>query len=548
MSELRISKDLKLPLQAVTQTFAILAKRGVGKTYTASVMAEEMIKANLQTIIIDPIGVWWGLRTSADGKKPGLPIVIVGGDYADVPIDPTNGEVVANLVVNEKLSVVIDLSLFRKNEQVRFMTDFAETLYHDNRSALHLIVDEADAFAPQRAFKGQERLLGAMEDLVRRGRARGIGVTLITQRPAVLNKNVLTQIEVLVALRLIAPQDRNAVDEWIKIHADEDQRARFMESLPQLDIGEAWFWSPGWLDIFQRIHVRKRETLDSSSTPEAGKEIKQSNAMADVNLDKIRKQLATTIEKMEADDPKVLKRRIIDLEKQLKKKPETKVERVEIPIITDDQMKWLKKNVPELIKILAPVMNEIKAPMLKVPDIRVSDRQPINPKPSQPIILPKDTEFINGQKPLSRAARAILAVLAQFLDGRTKQQLSIQSGYSIKSSSFSNALGELRSRGLISAAGSDPIIITEQGIQEAGDVQELPADLIEYWRGKLGKAERSIFDVLVNQYPQSLEKMQISELSGYSATSSSFSNALGKLRSLQLIEGYGQVQASDSLF
>ena len=34
-----------------------------------------------------------------------------------------------------------------------------------------------------------------MEDLVRRGRARGLGITLITQRPAVLNKDVLTQVD-----------------------------------------------------------------------------------------------------------------------------------------------------------------------------------------------------------------------------------------------------------------------------------------------------------------------------------------------------------------
>jgi DNA helicase HerA-like ATPase len=84
---------------------------------------------------------------------------------------------------------------------IRFMVAFAETLYRLNREAVHLFVDEADAFAPQaRNYGGDEnRMLGAMEDIVRRGRKRGIGCTLITQRPAVLNKNVLTQCEVLVA-------------------------------------------------------------------------------------------------------------------------------------------------------------------------------------------------------------------------------------------------------------------------------------------------------------------------------------------------------------
>jgi DNA helicase HerA-like ATPase len=67
---LKISKDLSLPEEAVTQTFAILAKRGVGKTYTASVMVEEMLKAKLHTVVVDPIGVWWGLRTSAMARSP----------------------------------------------------------------------------------------------------------------------------------------------------------------------------------------------------------------------------------------------------------------------------------------------------------------------------------------------------------------------------------------------------------------------------------------------------------------------------------------------
>ena len=41
---LHISDNLILPLDAVTQTFAIMAKRGVGKTHTGSIMAEEMLK------------------------------------------------------------------------------------------------------------------------------------------------------------------------------------------------------------------------------------------------------------------------------------------------------------------------------------------------------------------------------------------------------------------------------------------------------------------------------------------------------------------------
>jgi len=45
------------PVEAVTETFAILAKRGAGKTYTATVLVKEMMAAGLPLVIVDPVGV-----------------------------------------------------------------------------------------------------------------------------------------------------------------------------------------------------------------------------------------------------------------------------------------------------------------------------------------------------------------------------------------------------------------------------------------------------------------------------------------------------------
>jgi len=180
---LTLGPGLVLPVEAVTETFAILAKRGAGKTYTAAVLVEEMMGAGLPVVIVDPVGVWWGLRSSADGTGEGLPVVIFGGDHADLPLAETAGELLADLVVDERVPAVLDLSALSKSAARRFMTDFAERLYHRNRDPLHLVLDEADAFAPQRTDPGGQRLLGAIEDLVRRGRARGIGLIMISQRP-----------------------------------------------------------------------------------------------------------------------------------------------------------------------------------------------------------------------------------------------------------------------------------------------------------------------------------------------------------------------------
>jgi DNA helicase HerA-like ATPase len=177
VTALRIAQAVHLPLDAVTQTFAILARKGAGKTYTGMVMTEERVKAGLQVVVLDPLGAWWGLRSSADGKREGLPITIIGGEHGDVPLESTAGKVIADLVVDAGSAFILDLSSFESNAaQDRFVADFAERLYRakaKDKRPLHLMVDEADSFAPQRPQPGQQRMLGALESIVRRGRIRG---------------------------------------------------------------------------------------------------------------------------------------------------------------------------------------------------------------------------------------------------------------------------------------------------------------------------------------------------------------------------------------
>jgi uncharacterized protein len=325
---LKLADNLKLPLDVVTQTIAILAKRRAGKSYTMRRLTEQLVKASQQVVLVDPKGDQWGIRSAADGKGPGLPLVILGGERADVPLEASSGEMVAKLVVEERVSAVLDLSLFRKHEVSTFMTGFLENLYRLKareiyRTPMMLVIDEADAVAPQKPQKGEERMLGAAEDIVRRGGQRGIGCVLVSQRSAVLNKNVLTQAQVLVALRTIAPQDLAAMSAWIDVHGTAEQRATLMESLPSLPIGDAWFWSPGWpttKGIFQRVHVLPIETFDSGATPAPGEKRREPKTVADVDLEALKRQMAATIEKAKADDPRELRKKIVELEKQLKSK------------------------------------------------------------------------------------------------------------------------------------------------------------------------------------------------------------------------------------
>lgn len=268
MSDLRISADLTLPSQAATWVFSYLAKRGAGKTYNAAVQAEEMLKAGIPIGVVDGMGIWWGLRVGPDGKGAGLPVVVFGGEHADLPLMAERAGELARAIVESNISFVLDLSNFSKTAARRFVSAFLDELYRLNRVDRHIFIEESDMFAPQKPFGPEENLcLSSVDNFVRRGGNHNLGCTLITQRPAVLNKNVLTQSDCLVVMRILAPQDKKAVQEWVaeKIEEDPEKLKAWYDSLKSLRNGEAYVWHPEEPVIDnQRVLFRERETFHAT--------------------------------------------------------------------------------------------------------------------------------------------------------------------------------------------------------------------------------------------------------------------------------------------
>lgn len=553
---LHIARGLDLPVDAVTQPIGIIARRGRGKTYTAKVIAEEMLKAGQQTAILDPLGAWSGLRSSADGKHAGLPILILGGKHGDLPLEPTAGALIADFIVDTGRSVILDLSQIESlAAQDRFARDFAVQLYHRKKTAvaptpLHLFVDEADSFAPQKPQPGQQAMLGAFEALVRRGRMAGIGVTLITQRPAVLNKNVLTQIELLVILQITGPQDRDAIKPWIEGNADQAQAKVVLASLATLEVGEAWFWSPSWLGILQRVRVRKAETFDSSATPTAGQTRAAPKVLAPVDLDRLSAAMAETVERAAENDPKALRARIKALEKQVAgRAPETVEVPVEVPvpILSPETLEHLD----ELLTPHAELLGEI-TDILRIFKIGQGAKAPRPaPVPRSAPVLP-ETPPARASRPapisgngsvgekLPKMERAILTVLAQFRGvGRTRTQLTAMSGYTY-SGGFRNSLASLRTAGYIVGGNNETMQITGGGIDALGEWDELPTGraLLDWWlTHHLGGMERTIIEKLVWMEPSAAVTGEyLAAHTGYTY-SGGFRNALSRLRTLNLIEG-----------
>jgi hypothetical protein len=150
---------------------------------------------------------------------------------------------------------------------------------------------------------------------------------------------------------------------------------------------------------------------------------------------------------------------------------------------------------------------------------------------------------------LASGERRILTALAQYSEGRSKVQVAVLTGYAATGGGFNNYLGALRSRGMIQGDG-DRLTISEAGIQTLGSWEPLPSGsaLIDYWRGRLGKAERLILQTLTQVYPDALTKEELAAKAGYEANGGGFNNALGRLRTLELLQGRGELRASDNLF
>lgn len=571
MKQLKISSSFSLPLEAVTQTFALLAKRGSGKSYTASVMAEEMLKARQQVVVLDPTGAWWGLQSSEDGKSAGFPVVIFGGDHANLPLEENAGELIAQAIVEQKFSAVIDLSILRKGQANRFTGIFLETLYRMNRDPLHLFIDEADAFAPQKPFGDQSRTLGAMEDIVRRGRKRGIGCTLITQRPAVINKNVLTQCEILFALRLSHPKDINAVMEWVNVHADPDQADKMIKALPSLPIGTGWLWSPGWMDVFRQVAIRRRETFDSGATPKPGETIRMPKTLAQVDIELLGNAIKEMAEQKKQEDPKYLKQQIAELSRrkvqETEKVSQPQIDKMVANAVKQTEQKYLPviqqlehlntkihNHLMDVYNIVAPLKNA-EAVRPKFPSLLEVIKTTLSKANEKAVSVPErvhkkvPNEHTDNNYSPGRCERAIVSALVQINKPASKNKVAIMSGYSVNSGGFNNAISNLRKQQYITGS-SQELELTSNANHLVNDATPLPTGdaLISYWVNKLPKCESAIVAELIKVYPEKLTKERIGISTGYSHTSGGFNNALSSLRVLELITGYKEITAAKEFF
>lgn len=604
-----------IPIAALDDRLGFVGTAGSGKTYNASCSVEALLHRHARCIIIDPLDVWWGLRLLADGKTESpFKVVIFGGEHGDLPLNEHAGALIGETVAGMAESCIVSLSSLGTNAaERRFMLALLTAIYRKaSREPVHLIFDEADLWAPQRLLDKEgeaAKLLGQMETIVRRGRRLGFIPWLITQRPAVLSKNVLSQIDGLVAFKLTSTQDRDAIGDWVEGQADKAQWNRLYGELAAFPRGHGLVWIPG-RGIIKDADFPAKTTFDSSATPKRG-ERKHAADLKPLNVEALRGRLATVEKETAENDPRKLKATIAELERQVRQaaaQPSAAARedlaklkaslRAALEAVKGDLKRAREEGHAEGVleglrraaKHIAPLIgnlgrlaesvtglrafvDELKDPKsaaiaanaeafasLKIFNEALSKSGVVSiPAPGGVSVrraAPSSTSPVRRRDPapasngagesMGKGERAILIAIAQHPDGVTREQLTVLTGY--KRSSRDTYLQRLGANGY--AEIRERIVATEEGITALGpDYEPLPTGdaLRQHWLDRLPEGERRVLEAVIGYWPEASDRDAISEATGYKR--SSRDTYLQRLGARELVTSErGGVRAADELF
>jgi hypothetical protein len=545
-----------LPAAALDERLAIVGTSGSGKTYAAKGLVEQLLEASARICVVDPLGVWWGLRAGADGATPGYPVVVFGGRHADVTFDESMGAALGRLVGTRSLACVVDLSeLGSSAARRRFMAAFAEALYETNREPLHLVLDEADLWAPQRPLPVANALLGRIEEIVRRGRVRGFIPWLITQRPAIIHKDVLSQADILIAMKLTSSQDRNAAGGWIEGQADRAEGRRILADLPKLSRGEGYLWAPSD-DVLARVAFPRIRTYDSSRTPKRGERIATPRTLADVDLSAITAALAEA--RAPGRDKDVAaggsRRKLTELKRQLTDQDRLLATAQARIVALEAEATALRSRLGRIASLAAeatslpsPVTQRVAARPLPSPP---ASKAPASLSAARPDAEQSPAEA-EGTGALHPAARKLLTALAQHAPTRfTWGQAATLAGLKPSGGHYNAGRKQLRDMDFVDET-SDLVTVSAAGMNVAGEVPPAPSSAEErlaLWCSRLPSPAPEMLRTLAAQGERYMETTELAVALGKKATGGHWNSGVALLRNNGLVEMSGKRLRVSELF
>ncbi len=182
------SRRAMLDLEELLATrLLVQGNSGSGKSHLLRRLLEQSA-AHVQQLVIDPEGDFIGLA-----ERYGHVVVDGNRSVADL-------ECIAARVRQHRVSAVLNLEALEAEMQMRAAAVFLNALFDADRDhwfPMLVVVDEAQLFAPavsgEVSEEARKASLGAMTNLMCRGRKRGLAGVIATQRLAKLAKNVAAE-------------------------------------------------------------------------------------------------------------------------------------------------------------------------------------------------------------------------------------------------------------------------------------------------------------------------------------------------------------------
>lgn len=251
-------RDFSIDAQElVTGRTCIIAQSGAGKSWSIAVLCETMCRAKIGFCLIDTEGEYYSLKE----KFPDIWWIGAEGADSDVDdismdydIEKINIKHLVSKAVSESRPIIFDVS---EVDMVPRVTRLAHALYDvasEQKKPYLMIVEEADKFIPQ-----SRDSIKKIEEISRRGRKRGLGLLVATQRPAIVTKNVLSQCNNQIIGKLSIDNDLKAVGIFFSSKQE-------VEELTTLNPGD--FFVMGSLAHEKtKIQFGKRQTKHRGVTP-----------------------------------------------------------------------------------------------------------------------------------------------------------------------------------------------------------------------------------------------------------------------------------------
>jgi DNA helicase HerA-like ATPase len=192
--------------------------------------------------------------TKLNTKKAGVKII----DFSEVPSDI--------------LPLIIGLV-------GRIIFSVQQWMNKDNRHPICLFCDEAHLYIPERTSQDSISEIGlkAYERIAKECRKYGVSLTVISQRPAEVNRTVLSQCNNYISLRLTNAEDQSVIKKLLP-----DNLAGITDVLPILDIGEALVVGDASL-LPTRIIIEQPSIKPQSATIDFWRQWSSIDAKQDIN-------------------------------------------------------------------------------------------------------------------------------------------------------------------------------------------------------------------------------------------------------------------------